>query len=76
MVLMQAFSTSISAAVIPVWFLFGHIICWVILFEENVGIKKLSDWIVFYSVSTKVSSRHLRMQTQFKLIVKNELVAT
>lgn len=30
----------------------------------------------FYIVSTKVSSRHLKMHTQFRLIVKNELVAS
>ena len=39
-------------------------------------IKKTIQMDSFYSVSTKVSSKHLIMHTQSRLIVKNELVAT
>lgn len=43
--------------------------------QDNDIIKAILLDSLYYNVSTNVSSRHLKMHTQFKLIVKNELVA-
>ena len=43
--------------------------------KDNDIIKAILLDSLYYNVSTNVSSRHLKMHTQFRLIVKNELVA-
>lgn len=43
--------------------------------QENDIIKAILLDSPYYNVSTNVSSRHLKIHTQFRLIVKNELVA-
>ena len=43
--------------------------------QDNDIIKAILLDSLYYNVSTNVSSRHLKMHTQFRLIVKNELVA-